>query len=137
MTEPDSTQRRAWLSVERGAVLLLVLLTVAFAGCWWTRRGGWVRQPDAAHVAPVGDYANKIDPNTASWQTLSCLPGIGEKLAGDIVAYRGEWAGHLPPFTQPDDLLKVKSKGRGRGLSPRTIEQLTPFLAFPATQREN
>ena len=60
-----------------------------------------------------------INLNTASLSDLQRLPGIGEKRAQAIVAYRQEWGG----FSSVDDLLRVD------GLGPRTLESLRPYLS--------
>lgn len=127
MDSPPPTQRRALLSAERGSAVLLVLLAVAFVLLWWTRRGGWVHDPlPATSQAPAG-YAESIDPNTAPWDALACLPGIGEQKARDIIALRRRHTGHGPAFTQPDDLLAIK------GIGHKTVTTIAPFLVFPTS----
>jgi competence protein ComEA len=56
--------------------------------------------------APVmpGDV---IDLNTADAETLQRLPGIGEKLAGAILAYRDAHG----PFREPEELKNVEGIG--------------------------
>jgi competence protein ComEA len=127
MDKPSTTLRRAYLSAERGAVGLIVLLLAVLAGLWVVRRGAWQAEPGVALSQPAGDYLRRIDPNTASWQALACLPGLGEVRARAIVAHR-ERAKSRPAFAQPDDLCQV------RGIGPKTVAQLTPFLAFPTTE---
>jgi hypothetical protein len=72
----------------------------------------------------------RLDPNTASWQDLAALPELGESAAKRIVAYREQQrAGGKPvPFQKPEDLDAV------RGIGPRTIENLRPYLRCPASQ---
>lgn len=52
----------------------------------------------------------RININTASTDELKRLPGIGDVLAGEIVAYREENG----PFTALEELLKVKGIGEAR-----------------------
>lgn len=63
-----------------------------------------------------------IDPNAAGRAAWDRLPGIGPVTAVAIVEHR---AAH-GPFRGPDDLLAV------RGIGPRTLEKLQPFLVWPS-----
>jgi competence protein ComEA len=77
---------------------------------------------------------NRIDPNTASWERLAVLPGIGEKRAKTIIAYRNQvQATHpdRPAFGSAEDLAQVK------GIGPATVENLRPYLMFPALPVQN
>ena len=60
----------------------------------------------------------KIDINTADEETLMLLPGIGEKRAKDIIAYRAANG----PFRIPEDLTKVK------GIGEETLEGLLEYI---------
>jgi hypothetical protein len=97
-----------------------------------------VNGPDA--VAPI---ESRLDPNAAEWYDLTRLPRVGEGLARRIVAYREarilEWRSDqpdattdpVPPvFRKPEDLLPIK------GIGPKTLEQIRPYLRFdaPGTQ---
>lgn len=81
----------------------------------------------------------RLDPNSAEWFDLTRLPRVGESLARRIVAYREarilEWrsahpdapADRAPPvFAKPEDLLPIK------GIGPKTLEQMGPYLRFDA-----
>jgi competence protein ComEA len=59
-----------------------------------------------------------LDPNRADAPTLETLPGIGPVRARAIVTERCRRA-----FETPDDLLRV------RGIGPRTLARLSPWLA--------
>src|SRR5207237_1075655 len=91
-------------------------------------------QPD---VPPRYDeLADRVDPNTADWQTLAALPGIGERRARDIVGYRERKRDQarqpdLLVFKVPGDLLYV------RGVGVAMVEAMKPHLLFPrpATNR--
>lgn len=50
-----------------------------------------------------------LDINTATEAQLCLLPGIGEVLAGRIVAYREENG----PFTEPAEIMNVSGIGEG------------------------
>lgn len=51
-----------------------------------------------------------LDINQADSQALQALPGIGEVLAGRIIAYRDENG----PFSSPDQLMNVEGIGEKR-----------------------
>ncbi len=72
----------------------------------------------AAGEAPLP--AGLVDPNTSPADSLCLLPGIGPALAARIVAAR-ETGVH---FARARDLQAV------RGIGPRTVARLEPYLAF-------
>ena len=74
--------------------------------------------PEETPAAPAAG-AEKVDLNTATAEELMTLPGIGEKRAADIIAYR-EANG---PFRIPEDLTKVS--GIGEGILSGLIDQVT------------
>lgn len=64
-----------------------------------------------------------IDPNAAGRAEWDRLPGIGPVTAIAIVEHRAASG----PFRGPGELLEV------RGIGPRTLEKLRPFLVWEAT----
>jgi competence protein ComEA len=70
-------------------------------------------------ATPLGP-GERLDPNTASAAELRRLPGVGPARAEAIVTERNA-AG---PFKNPPDMARVS------GIGPRTVEALTPHLAF-------
>jgi competence protein ComEA len=64
----------------------------------------------------------KIDPNTAGRAEWDRLPGIGPATAMTILDHRRLHG----TFGGPEDLLAV------RGIGPRTLEELAPFLEWPS-----
>lgn len=64
----------------------------------------------AADYEKIIKGRNSVNINTADAQKIETLPGIGPKLAGDIIAYRTEHG----PFLLREDLLKVKGIGRNK-----------------------
>ena len=118
-------------------VFLLATAFLAFTAGWFLR-GSQSAGPVQVEVArPVGSAvvqvvesaapsaqsgtgmaAGKVNINTADSETLQTLPGIGEKRAADIIAYREEHG----PFLRPSDLTRVDGIGSG------TLEELLDLI---------
>lgn len=66
----------------------------------------------AASVETTGaeEVSFPLDINQADSEALQALPGIGEVLAGRIIAYRDENG----PFSSPDQLMNVEDIGEKR-----------------------
>ena len=62
----------------------------------------------ADHSGNAELHGGKININTASADTLTMLPGIGEKLSERIVEYRQKNG----PFRKVSDLLSIKGIGQ-------------------------
>jgi competence ComEA-like helix-hairpin-helix protein len=69
---------------------------------------------------PEREVVSKIDINTASIEELAELPGIGDLLAQNIVAYRETYG----DFSSVDDLSKIA------GIGPSTIDELQGQVEF-------
>ena len=71
---------------------------------------------------------SRIDPNVATYAELTALPSIGPVMAERIVKYRQQQAqarrGAGPVFRAAEDLAGV------RGIGPKTVEKLRPWLRF-------
>jgi len=67
------------------ACVLVVLLYRAF------RDQSYVSDPQPHVPARFGELADKLDPNTATWEELVALPQLGEKRAKGIVEHREDW----------------------------------------------
>lgn len=117
---PDDARRwKPWLRrADQGVVGALVLVGMAaLAGHLLVQTARHGRMLDIDEL-PRRQAAFQVDINQAPWPELAQLPGIGETLAKRIVASR-ETEG---PFVDHGDLRRV------RGIGPRTLEQLRPYL---------
>ena len=124
--QPRAPVPTTWtLSQRKG---LLVLLTVLLAYLTYTaaRNRAYVANPQPPAGARAADLADRIDPNTADLATLNALPGLGEKRAAALIAFRD--GRPAPAFTRPEDLLKVT------GFGAATVDALRPHLVFPSTR---
>jgi hypothetical protein len=99
--------------LRMAALFALMWLAAGLAG--WSSLG-W----DDLHPP---DFRPGLDPNTAKWWQLSCLPEIGDGLAKDIVAHR-EKAGDAQPFRRAADLEDVP------GIGPKTVQRIAKYLRF-------
>jgi competence protein ComEA len=71
-------------------------------------------------ISSASPAAALVDVNTATPEELETLPGIGEVLAGAIVAYREEHG----PFTSVDQLLDVS------GIGEVTLEEIRELVTI-------
>jgi len=128
-------------NAERGVVLLLV--GVAVLGHAVRRWAGPVDKPGEALLltgaagAPEAQRrravvesrplaeGETIDPDLATAVELARLPGVGMRLAKQIVADRAVRG----PFGHPEALSRVP------GIGPATVRRLEPFLRFSAPRR--
>ncbi len=120
-----------WTGSQRGVLIGLLGCLLVYLIVRLLLNPLYVSDPQPARPPRYDDLADKIDPNTADWQTLAALPGLGEKRAKTIVEYREAFTsknpGH-PAFSEPEDLMLV------RGIGPSMLATLRPYLLFPATQ---
>lgn len=110
-------------------------LTAARAGGGAWKHTDWDRLPvlrkeardeqaelaDAQGAGTKPPVAGKsIDPNRASKEELMSLPGVGAKMAGEIIAGR--------PFRSIDDLDRVP------GIGPKMLAKIRPMLRIGAAE---
>ena len=107
-----------WLRPREQATASVVIASALalMAAAWWRHAssGGMV---DIDRAAPkVARF--QVDMNRADWPELIQLPGVGQVLAERWIAER-ERGGE---FRSVDDLERV------RGMGPRTLERIRPYL---------
>jgi competence protein ComEA len=101
-------------AVVAGAVTLLLLAV----GWWWWLQGGWEGRLIDIDAAPPVKVEYLVDINTAGWSEIAQLPDLGETLARRIVDDRRQRG----PFLDHDQLRRV------RGIGPKTLEKMKPYL---------
>lgn len=102
-----------WLLLAVTALFLCLLLVL-----FWKDRAAMT--PDASGMAveteievpqeAIQPDLSPLDLNSATAEELAQLPGIGEALAGRIVAYRAEHG----PFQVIEDIMGVSGIGEGK-----------------------
>jgi len=121
--EPQQDRSRSsapWLlrRADQAAVAVLVLLGLAATVAWWVRYGGLRGRMVELEGAEPQVARFEVDINSADWPELVQLPVIGETLAKRIVASRQKDG----PFLDHKDLRRV------RGIGPKTLETIRPYL---------
>lgn len=119
MTRAPDNHPRPWLRrADQFGVAALVLAGFAGVCAWWFANGGHRGALIDIERAERRHARFEVDLNSAEWPELAQVPGIGEALARRIVESR-ETEG---AFLDHDDLERV------RGIGPRTIERMRPYL---------
>lgn len=75
---------------------------------------------DSSVSAPVGSVGGLVNLNTATQDQLETLPGIGPKLAAEIISYRSQM-----PFRTIEDLDQVP------GFGAKRLESVRPLITAP------
>ena len=125
---PSNTPRLAWSLPQRRVLLVLLTTLLVFLTVRYALNPSYVSDPQPERPSRFHELADRIDPNTADWATLAALPGIGEKRAKDIVAYREDAKRYAPDrvaFPRREDMLRVK------GIGLTMLEGMDPYLTFP------
>jgi len=130
VSTPPHTSRFAWTEPQRRVLLVLLTIMLVFLAGRYACNSRYVSDPQPDIPPRYDELADRIDPNTADWQTLAALPGIGERRARDIVGYRDRKRDQahnsdLVVFKVPGDLLYV------RGVGVAMVEAMKPHLLFP------
>lgn len=128
MNDKPEQPAPGWTLPQRRALIIFLVVFLSFL-CWQAARNRlYVPDPQPRQGARSAELESRIDPNSADWQTLAAIPGLGEKRAKAIVAYRDSVHRPNPAravFLHPADLLRI------RGIGPATVDNLRPYLVFP------
>jgi competence protein ComEA len=119
-TANNSPRGPNWLlrRADQAAVALLVVAGLGATIGWWVSQGGWEGRLIEVERAEPRAASFQVDINQADWPELIQLPGIGPTLAQRIIESRRTDG----PFLDHDDLMRV------RGIGPRTLERVRPYL---------
>jgi hypothetical protein len=118
-----------WTAKQRRVLIVLLSVLLVYLTIRLIRNPMDVSDPQPRHPPRATELADRIDPNTADWQTLAALPMIGEKRAREIIAYRERYVAQNPgeiAFTRLEDLMRIKGFGHSM------IAHMEPYLTFPA-----
>jgi hypothetical protein len=119
----------AWTAPQRRALLAILSVLCLGLGIRYACNPTFVSDPQPERPARYGDLADRVDPNTADLNTLTAIPNLGEKRAEAIIEFREMRARQhpgQPAFRVVEDLMAV------RGIGPAMVDNLKPYLNFPA-----
>ena len=120
---------QVWTASQRGVLIALLGGLTVYLIIRLILNPAYVSNPQPARPPRYAELADKIDPNTADWQSLAALPALGEKRAKTIIEYRESFTKQHPDhlaFEEPEDLLLV------RGIGPSMLATLRPYMLFPS-----
>ena len=126
---PSDGPAFAWTAQQRRALLAILTLLCLGLGIRYACNPTFVSDPQPEHPALYRDLADRVDPNTADLNTLTAIPNLGEKRAEAIIEFRELRARQHPrepAFHVVEDLMAV------RGIGPAMVDNLKPYLIFPA-----
>ena len=112
--------------LDQAAVATLVAFALLGMGVYWFVQGGHRGELIEIDRAQPLSARFLVDINKADWPEFAELPVVGETLARRIVDSRAT----VGPFGDHHDLLRV------RGIGPRTLERLKPYL-LPMPNQED
>ena len=118
-----------WTQPQRRAIVVVLMGVLLYGTVRYFRNPLYVANPQPVASERQTELMDRIDPNTADWQTFAALPAIGEKRAREIVAYRDRVRVGKPDavvFERAEDLARVK------GIGASIVATLKPYLVFPS-----
>ncbi|HEY2412038.1 MAG TPA: helix-hairpin-helix domain-containing protein [Pirellulaceae bacterium] len=122
----DGERRTVLRRMDQAAVAALVTFALVGMGVYWVVQGGPRGELIQIDRADPLTAKFQVDINKAEWPELAELPDVGETMARRIVESRTLQG----PFRDHDELRRV------RGIGPRTLEKLKPFLLPMPGQQE-
>ena len=111
-----------WTGPQRRVLLALLACLLVYLVIRLILNPAYVSDPQPLKPSRYDELADKIDPNTADWQSLAALPALGEKRAKAIVKEHPDRIA----FQEPEDLLLV------RGIGNAMLATLRPYMLFPS-----
>lgn len=110
---------KEWFCRHRVALFCLLFAGLLVVAVWYYPPVWSSTPPHQGAISTITAVQNdRLNINTASAADLTALPGIGEKKAAAIVAYRDANG----PFTEPEQLLQVDGIGEG------ILEKIKPHI---------
>lgn len=122
-SQPTGSPVPATRSADHGVPILSALWVIMLVVIVWHQASSVGRQEPLVESAV-------IDANQAPWWDLTALPRVGISIAREIIRYRkaatAVTTSDIPPpaFTCAADLTRV------RGIGPKTVRRISPFLVF-------
>jgi competence protein ComEA len=104
--------------VDQAVVAVLVASALVGMAVYWVAQGGPRGELIEIDRAEPLSARYLVDINQAEWFELAELPEVGETLARRIIELRTTRG----PFKDNNDLRRV------RGIGPRTLEKMMPYL---------
>lgn len=129
VSEAKNPYSWAWSLSQRRALIALLSIFFVVLCIRYALNREYLPDPQPAQGWRYNELASRIDPNVADWHTLAAVPGLGEKRAKEIVAYRARLRTSNPDavaFHAPTDLRHI------RGIGAATVSNLRPYLVFPS-----
>ena len=110
---------KEWFCRHTVALFCLLFASLLVVAVWYYPTVWSSTPPHQGAISTITTMQNdRLNINTASAADLTALPGIGEKKAAAIVAYRDANG----PFTEPEQLLQVDGIGEG------ILEKIKPHI---------
>ena len=112
---------KEWFCRHTVALFCLLFAGLLVVAVWYYPPVWLSTPPHQGAISTITTVQNdRLNINTASAADLTALPGIGEKKAAAIVAYRDANG----PFTEPEQLLQVDGIGEG------ILEKIKPHICI-------
>src|SRR6185437_13087683 len=92
MTMPDAPPAEfPWTKGHRRALVGLLLILLVVLVIRYAVNRAFISDPQPETPARAADLADRLDPNTCTWEELAAIPNFGEKKARAVLAYRERW----------------------------------------------
>ena len=112
---------------EQNFLVMFLVIALIGVALWGQRHSTQVDQPIDIDRRSAQAATFQVDLNRATWMEISNLPGIGDQLAHEIVAYRRRVGG----FADNESIQLVS------GIGPRTYQRIAPFLTTISSEAKS